>query len=260
MEQMEQIMEKLKEKIPSSAIRPGGLENIECKECNDFTGFIMKDEEGYEFWRDCECVERKRTEKIMKNSTITKEFAKLGFQNFETENKDQAIKDMHECALSYFKSFNDIRKERGNSSALLGQPGTGKTHLLMAVSNNLMRKNIPVLYFPYVEGFSDLKDDFQKLESKIHRMKKVDVLFIDDLFKPVRGTPRATEWQLEQMYAVINHRYLNHMPVLISSELTIDEMFDLDEALASRIYEMCKDFIVVAKGDRKKLNYRLRGL
>ncbi|WP_259457985.1 ATP-binding protein [Salipaludibacillus neizhouensis] len=250
----------MKEKVPSSAIEQGGSEEIECEECNDFMGFIIKNAEGYEFWHDCECVERKRTERIMKNSAITKEFAKLGFQNFDTTDKDSQIKDMYQCAMSYLKEFKDIREDRGNSIALLGQSGAGKTHILMAVSNNLMRKNVSVLYFPYVEGFSDLKDDFQKLEAKIHRMKKVDVLFVDDLFKPVKGTPRATEWQLEQMYSVINHRYLNHMPVLISSELIIDDMFELDEALASRIYEMCKKFIVVVKGDRKKLNHRLRGL
>ncbi|MBD5074400.1 ATP-binding protein, partial [Xanthomonas citri pv. citri] len=80
-----------------------------------------------------------------------------------------------------------------------------------AAANELMRTcYVPVIYFPFVEGFTDLKNDFALLEAKLNRMKQADVLFIDDLFKPVNGKPRATDWQLEQMYSVLNYRYLNH--------------------------------------------------
>lgn len=218
-------------------------------------------------WRDtyakqCECVKKRKIQRIFKASQITDEFRKLGFKNFRLEGKDTIIKDAYECAYEYFREFDRIKGTRKNSIALLGQPGSGKTHLLTAIANNLMqKKNIPVLYFPYVEGFNDLKDDFEKLEAKLEHMKNIDVLFIDDLFKPTGKDrkPRATEWQIEQMYAVINYRYLNYKPVLVSSELTVDELVDIDEALGTRIYEMCSDFTVVIKGDRKTLNHRLAG-
>lgn len=107
---------------------------------------------------------------------------------------------------------------------------------------------MPVIYFPFVEGFTDLKNDFALLEAKLNRMKQADVLFIDDLFKPVNGKPRATDWQLEQMYSVLNYRYLNHKPILLSSELTIEALVRVDEALGTRIYEMCSDYLVIIKG------------
>ena len=237
-----------------------------------FDGKVCNPQDAWE-WRDtyakqCECVKRRRMQRIIKASQITDEFKKLGFKNFSIEGKPQIIKVAYDCALEYYQEFESVRNKRKNSIALLGQPGSGKTHLLTALANNLMqRKGVPVLYFPYVEGFNDLKDDFDKLEEKLEHMKTVDVLFIDDLFKPVSvetkngraWKPRATEWQIEQMYAVINYRYLNFKPILISSELTVDEMLDIDEALGSRIYEMCSDFTVVIKGDRKKLNHRLAG-
>jgi DNA replication protein DnaC len=216
-------------------------------------------------WRDtysrqCECVKLRRVEKIMKASEITDEFKKMGFKNFITNGKPQVIIDAYECALEYFQEFQAIRHKRQNSIALLGQPGAGKTHLLTAIANNLMKKlNVPVLYFPYVEGFNDLKDDFDLLEEKLVRMKEVDVLFIDDLFKPVKGNPRATEWQVEQTYAVVNYRYLNHKPILVSSELTVDELIEVDEALGTRIFQMCQDYTVVIPRNIK-LNHRLEGL
>lgn len=183
----------------------------------------------------------------------------MGFGNFNVEGKELVIIDSRDCAMEYFTNYEEIKHSRTNSIALLGQPGAGKTHLLTAVANNFIQKKlIPVLYFPYIEGFNDLRDDLKKLEEKLQRMKEVEVLFIDDLFKPVRGNPQATEWELKQLFSVINYRYLNHKPIMISSELDIDRMLNLDEALATRIAEMCKSYMVVIKGDKKVLNHRLR--
>jgi DNA replication protein DnaC len=237
-----------------------GEEKYECPTCKDQLGYL-KGEWPNEVYVRCTCIEWRRAQRLMKSSDITNEFKNLGFGNFQTDKKPQVIQDAYECALEYFQEFQDIRSERANSIALLGQPGAGKTHLLTAVSNNLIKKlQVPVLYFPYVEGFNDLKDDFDKLEEKLERMKQVDVLFIDDLFKPVKGKPRATEWQIEQTYAVINYRYLNHKSILVSSELTVDELVNVDEALGTRIYQMCQDYTVMIKGDKKVLNHRLVGL
>lgn len=228
-----------------------------CPKCKDLTGVIIN-HDGAEYWRPCSCLSWRRVEKLMKSSGITVDFKKKGFGSFRTEGKPPLIKVMYETALDYFKNFEDIRGTRNNSIALHGAPGSGKTHLLLAVANNLMqKKGFSVLYFPYVEGLSDLKDDFDKVEQKLSRLKNVDILFIDDLFKPVRGKPRATDWQVEQTYAVINHRYLNHKPVMISTELSVDELCDIDEALGTRIFEMAKPFTVLVQGDRKELNHRL---
>ncbi|MNH86346.1 hypothetical protein D3C73_388010 [compost metagenome] len=136
---------------------------------------------------------------------------------------------------------------------LIGRPGSGKTHLLMATSNNLLSRGIEVLYFPWVEGCADLKADFDKLAEKMHRLQAVEVLFIDDLFK---GRQKPTDFQLEQIFAIINYRYLNKLPVLISSEWTIARMCEFDEATGSRINEMCKGHKVIL--DEDGLNYRLR--
>lgn len=208
--------------------------------------------------KQCECVKQKKIAKLMAASGITEKFEQLLFGNFKLDGKPQMIKDAYECAVEYFKDFEKIRGERANSIALLGQPGSGKTHLLTAIMNNLIKKkSIHCMYFPYVEGMSDLKTDFDQLETKLDAMRKVDVLFIDDLFKPVSGKPRATEWQVEQIQSVVNYRYLNHKPLLISSELTTDELLDVDEALGSRIHQMCKYYTVIIQGDRMELNHRL---
>ncbi|MEC1863164.1 ATP-binding protein [Bacillus licheniformis] len=265
-------MKKLRERSAQSSETESDASekkaDYDCSICKDELGYLEK-KDGIEVWVRCKCVEWRRIRKLMNSSDITAEFEKLQFKNFVTEGKDKLIVEAYDCAVDYYKDFEDIRDKRRNSIALLGQPGSGKTHLLTAISNKLIKsKNIPVQYFPYVEGFNDLKDDFEKLEEKLWRMKEVDVLFIDDLFKPVYTNtkegrikkPRATDWQIEQTYSVINYRYLNHKPILISSELNIEQIVDIDEALGTRIYEMCEDYIVIIEGDRMLLNHRLASL
>ncbi|RKD73653.1 DNA replication protein DnaC [Sinobaca qinghaiensis] len=235
--------------------------NYHCSNCQDRGGTVEKTEEGYEVYVPCPCQEQRRIDRLFKSSGISKEFQNASFQHFSLKDKHSLVLEAYNTSIKYFKDFEIIRNERSNSLMLLGQPGSGKTHLLTALSNNLIkRRKVSLHYFRYVEGFNDLKDDFGKLEEKMNLMKKVDVLFIDDLFKPARGNPRATEWQIEQMYAVINYRYFAHKPILISSELTLDELVNVDEALGTRLVQMATDKIVTIKGDPRQLNHRVKGL
>lgn len=251
--------------------------DYQCSVCKDQTGWLEK-VDGVEKWVICSCIHQRRVGRLLEFSEITESFRNVTFGQFQTGNVDPQVASMKEAALAYYSNYQDLRKLRENSMLIMGVPGCGKTHILTALSNNLMQRKkieedgrqqgVSVQYFPYVEGFNDLRDDFTLLERKMERMKKADVLFIDDLFKPVKQwtkdgyqrIPRATAWQIEQMYAVINHRYLNHLPILVSTELIMEELVDVDDALASRIVQMCKSFLVTITGPKNDLNYRLKGV
>lgn len=190
----------------------------------------------------CPCVERKRISKLFTSSHITEQFQNVGFKDFVVKGRPQCVKDARDTALAYFNTFSEIRSTRNNSCVLLGPPGSGKTHLLMAVSNGFMRMGTAVQYFPWVEGFNNLKDNLDDLEKLTNAMKRVDVLFVDDLFK---GRTKPTDFQLEQLFGIVNYRYLNCLPMLISSERDIDDMFEIDEGIARRIYERAKGHRVI---------------
>lgn len=249
---------------------------IECSLCKDEGGYIqpLKDENGEviyddyiaqdgtvkgskvrEGWVFCSCIQTKKIQRLFKSSQITEQMRAMGFKNFDITDAPKVIADAKEKAIDYYKKFNDIRGSRKNSIALVGQPGSGKTHLLMAVANTLLHFGTQVIYFSWVDGFNDLKDNMDRLNEMIYRLQHTEVLFIDDMFK---GRDKLTDFQRETLFAIVNHRYLNHMPMLISSEKDTDMMCDMDEAIGSRIHEMCRDYMVVMSGGRE-LNYRLRG-
>ena len=96
----------------------------------------------------------------------------------------------------------------------------------------------------------------------IDRFKKAEVLYIDDLFKtgkaPDGSVLKITGADVNVAFEIINYRYNNPALVtIISSELTEDEILDIDEATGGRIYERAKKAFSIGK-DRKK-NYRIKG-
>ncbi len=232
--------------------RPKNMTVYDCERCLDEGGYLIRSE-GRESWKICECMKTKRIQRMIKSSQITEQFQKMTFDTYSIENADKQIKTVKLAAIDYVQRFYAIENERSNSFALVGQVGSGKTHLSCAISNELLKKEIQVIYFPFVEGLNNLKSDFDAIENKIDQLKKSRVLFIDDLFK---GREKPTAFQIETIFSIVNYRYLNHLPMLITSEKDFEGLLDIDEALGSRIYEMTRGNRFVLKG--QELNHRLK--
>lgn len=224
-----------------------------------FKDIVLK--QPHDEWQECKCASLRRLNRMIKSSAITEEFQKMGFTNFDDTNVHFQITEMKQVAYTFYQAFDQIRGSRINSCLFIGQPGCGKTHLLTAISNNLMqKKHVPILYFPYRDGMSDISsNNFERKNIILDHMKNVDVLFIDDLFKPIGNKPNVKDWMVEVLYEVVNHRYLNNKPMLVSTELPLHDLVNIDEALASRIFEMASDFTVTVDRDLQN-NYRLRKL
>lgn len=233
-----------------------------CPKCQG-RGLVIRIKDCIPYAVPCSCMEQKRLENILKNSRITPHFQKLTFKNFVTTGKEQQVCEAYQMAVDYVAKFKQIRDERFNSIAFLGQPGTGKTHLSCAIANALMAKGVRVLYFPHREGFGELKSDLRRGDghqhengyaAKIKAMKETCLLVWDDLFKG-RGEP--TGFEMDVVFEVLNYRYLNHLPIVLSSERTIMELLQLDEAVGSRIQEMANNRTVLFDQDPTS-NHRLR--
>ena len=201
----------------------------------------------------CPCMAEQKRSRILKNSKITPEFQKLTFDNFTVKGKPHLVAQALKMATAYVTDFKNIRGERCNSLALLGQPGVGKTHLSCAVANALMAQGVPVLYFPHREGFGELKSSlggkskkFYEIdtngthEEKIDTMKKIDLLVWDDLFKG----QRLLDYEFEVVFEVLNYRYINHLPVVVSSELLVKDLLKLDQGVGRRIIEPARGHLV----------------
>lgn len=138
---------------------------------------------------------------------------------------------------------------------LCGQVGSGKTHLSVALALNFLNKAIKVVYMPYRDKITSLKQnmlDDEYYKKLVWKYQTCEVLLIDDLFKG-----KINDSDINIMFEIINYRYLNQLPIIVSTEFTVEKLLTFDEAIGSRIYEMCKDYIVEVEKNKDN-NYRLK--
>ena len=200
----------------------------------------------------CECRALRQAEDILRKSGIGREFRNKRFDNFDFS-RSMATMEGYKKAMDYENEFLDIENSRCNSIMFLGQVGSGKTHLSMAIANEFMDRGISVIYMGYRDCLTNIKQnmlDSVYYNRVMNRYKNARVLFIDDLFKG-----KITDSDINIMFELINHRYFNNLPIIISSELSVSRLLGIDEALGSRLVEMTKGRVVELRG--KELNYRI---
>lgn len=246
---LKEVLEKRLEKLKESSVGQAELQTYKCSKCKDRM-FIEKGG-GY---IPCDCRQVRIAEEKLKQSGISEEFKTKRFNNFNAARSD-SIKQAYGSCIEYIKQFKQIKNTRHNSMMLCGQVGSGKTHLACAISNKLLEGCVGVIYMPYRLTITDLKQsitDKINFQREMNRYQNAQVLFIDDLFKG-----KYTESDINIIYEIIDYRYLKNLPMIITTEKTIDDLIDIDEAIASRIYEMSKGFTTTIEG--KELNYRMYG-
>jgi DNA replication protein DnaC len=227
--------------------------SYKCDKCRD-TGWILTEREHYApLATTCECTEKERVASQWKVAGINPEACKLTFTNFEIWN--DSSKKARDAALSYYTNFNNLRKDKMNSIMFCGQVGSGKTHLSIALALNFLRKNMKVVYMPYRDVITPIKQnvkDGEYYQRCISKYKTCEILLIDDLFK---GS--ITNSDINIMFEIINYRELNCLPIIVSTELLEEELLSLDGGVGSRISKMCEHYTVKMERDKRN-NYRLR--
>jgi DNA replication protein DnaC len=111
---------------------------------------------------------------------------------------------------------------------------------------------VQVLFLNLGEVAQRVKNTFEK-ETKqqdstlFEDMKKVELLVIDDI-----GVEKVSDWLAEQIYLVVNHRYENRLPMIVTSNQSLEDLARTHRPqICSRLQEMCR--VVKFTGtDRRK--------
>lgn len=236
-------------------------DGYDCKICMN-RGYIAKlvdygNERYSHCIADCKCVEVRNSIMRMKRSGLKDIIKDYTFEKFEdTESWQKHIKT---AAISYAENPEGW-------FFLGGQSGAGKTHLCTAICREFLLEGKRVRYMLWRDDVVKLKaavTDSEEYSRLISPYKTVDVLYIDDLFKTGKtaegDTQKPTGADINVAFEIINYRYNNpSLLTIISSELTEDELIDIDEAIGGRIYERAKKNAVNI-GKNRDRNYRIKG-
>ena len=153
----------------------------------------------------------------------------------------------------------------GRITVILGQSGCGKTHLCSAVAVQLLKDGMGLRYMVWRDELRKLKAVANSPEygEMLDEWKTVRVLYIDDFFKAARdqyGRMQPSEADVRIAFELLNYRSNDKsLLTIISSELSLDEIADIDEAIAGRIAQHAAGHCVTVAPDRGK-NYRLKGV
>lgn len=185
-----------------------------------------------------------KVEQLMKFSDINKRWRKRTLETFEE--RDNTAKAMKKLALEYVSNW-EKNKAEGKGIYMHGAVGIGKTHLICGIAQELIeRYQTRVMYFSVPSLLTKVDPFLKSDESKklMNYLKTCELLILDDLDK----TP-LNDYTLRFLYLVVNHRYENDLPIIITSNRTIDEVVSdmqsermamAGEAVIDRIVEMCK--------------------
>ena len=180
-------------------------------------------------------------QRLKESSNLGERFGNRTFGNFDPRRDRQSYEVCHNYA-----NDEEIFSKKRNGLMLLGGVGSGKTHLVAAISNALIDRGIPVLFATFSEHLEHIREEYDHTGQKkyLSQMKNTPMLVLDDI-----GKERKTEWTQQILFDVVNYRYEHLLPVILTTNFNADELANhCGAAVWSRLYETCSA-VVTSGGD-----------
>lgn len=169
----------------------------------------------------------RRINRLREASMMDKKFRTVTFEKYEVRNEN---KQAFRIANKYAEKFQDMF---GKNQGLLlyGPVGTGKSFTAACIANYLLEHEKSVIMTSFVKILKDVWESDKEAEY-ITILNSASLLIIDDL-----GTERGTDYALEKVYNIIDSRVRSNKPMIITSNLELEDMMKCEDIRKKRIYD-----------------------
>ena len=169
-------------------------------------------------------------------------------RKFETFQPGKETQAAYNACMSFCNHF----EAHAQGIRLIGSYGCGKTHLAASVLNRMIAQGVPGMFVVVPDLLEKLRRSFdthdESAKEVIEMAKTVGILVLDDL-----GAEKPSDWVREQLYLLINARYEQSLPTIITTNCDTQELVSkLQQRIVSRIIEMTDPVMI------KAADYRLR--
>lgn len=179
-----------------------------------------------DYFVSCECVPIRQA--LKKQTGLDVILAKYSFANYkckevwQTKIRDNALKYADNPQGWFFVG---------------GNVGSGKTHIAVAILGRMHENKKKIEYCNWREMSTILKASVntEVYQNLTYPYKAQNLLLIDDFLKG-----DATPADIKLAYEILNFRYNQGYPTILTSEHSIGDILEVDEAIGSRIVEMSK--------------------
>ncbi len=193
-------------------------------------------------------IDRRHHQRLFALSNLD-ELRHLTFENFNMRGRvglRAAQADSLELAFNQAQIF--ARTHKG-WLLLAGGYGCGKTHLAAAIANFAVDLGVPTLFITVPDLLDTLRfaydDPEATFEQRFEEIRGAPLLIMDDF-----GTQNATEWAQEKLFQILNYRYINRLPLVVTTNLMLEE---IEARIRSRLEdpEMVTRVIIAAPDYRR---------
>lgn len=216
-EALSRLSERKKKLLLESGFPADYLEPLyDCADCQDT---------GYAHGRRCHCFEQKIINLLYSQCNLqkliaTENFATLSYEYYQGEDLENFRKAV-ETSLSFIKHFPESRQ----NLLFFGAVGTGKSFLSGCIAKEILDRGFSAVYFSASALFNLLSrysfeaGNKEMLYKTYEDLYNCDLVIVDDL-----GTELSNSFTNSQFFAFLNERQLAGKSVIISTNLSLEEL------------------------------------
>ncbi len=191
--------------------------DTECPKCGG-TGFIIVEGATVSGAKRCECSFQGRAGRMEDRAQIPPLYRGASFDNFSVPGPENPIarRDLTNVLLAVRNYIRDFPNETRPGLLLIGEPGTGKTHLAVAALRKIIEKGFECLFCDYQNLLDRIRSGYDPAsnssDKEAYRIAlDSEVLLLDDL-----GAHRVTDWVEDTITSIVTWR-CNHRKALIAT-------------------------------------------
>lgn len=199
--------------------------------------------------RDREEAARKKAEKemlIRRNRAAA--FPEADFADWRFDTDDGGNPKITKIMQNYVEHFDEMY-ESGKGLLLYGAVGRGKTFAAACVANALLDKGRTVLMTNFMRIVNTTSGMYEGRQEYYDSLNRPDLLILDDL-----SAERKTEYMQEIVYSIIDARYRAGKPLIVTTNLSLEELKKPSEITSQRIFDRVLEMTVPieVKGANKR--------
>jgi len=185
-----------------------------CPKC-DGDGFVLNDD-GEAVACECRTARIRKARSRGVSSVIPRKYRGVSFDRAPVSELNPIV--VRE--VRRFVSTIDRRLDEGKGLWFIGDVGTGKTTLAMLVSKAALDSGRSVAIYSVPKLLAAIRATYESSAGErsyldfFGDLVNVDLLHLDDL-----GAEKQTEWVLEQLYSLVNERYIEEKSILVTSNI-----------------------------------------
>jgi len=191
-----------------------------CPKCEG-TGWIIREHANLSDAQRCECQSQIRVAHLEDQAQIPPLYRNASFDNFVVPGPDNPIarRELTSVLLAVRNYVRDFPHDARPGLLLLGEPGTGKTHLAVAAMRKILEKGFECLFCDYqtlldrIRSGYDLNSNSSNKEAYREALD-TQVLLLDDL-----GAHRVSDWVEDTVTSIVTHRCNNRKALIATTNL-----------------------------------------